>query len=146
MSFALDMEKFTKKANANVELLVRKTVFDISREVIRISPVGDAAAWKSPPPPGYVGGRFKGNWDYGVGSVPTTKYSTIDKSGQASISRIERGMGGEMAGKVHYIANNLPYAQRLEDGWSNQAPQGMVKLTVLKFQGIVDAAARSINK
>jgi len=48
-------------------------------------------------------------------------------------------------GDIVYLANNLPYAQRLEDGWSQQAPEGMVKLTVQRFQQIADAVIRQIG-
>jgi hypothetical protein len=32
-----------------------------------------------------------------------------------------------------YIQNNLPYAERLENGWSKQAPHGMVKITLYEL-------------
>lgn len=93
---------------------------------------------------GYVGGRFRANWDYGIGSIPQGQYDTVDKTGAASRDRIAVGISGvKMVGSKHFIVNNLPYAQRLEDGWSRQAPHGMVGLTVLKFETILNRAARS---
>jgi hypothetical protein len=41
-------------------------------------------------------------------------------------------------GGVHYLQNNLPYAWRLETGYSKQAPAGIVGITALEFGGIVD--------
>ena len=32
-------------------------------------------------------------------------------------------------GNLVYIQNNLPYAERLENGWSDQAPQGIYSTT-----------------
>ena len=32
-------------------------------------------------------------------------------------------------GNLVYIQNNKPYAERLENGWSDQAPQGIYGLT-----------------
>ena len=49
------------------------------------------------------------------------------------------------AGTVHVWINNLPYAQRLEDGWSKQAPSGMVGLAVREFRSIVESAAGEAN-
>ena len=46
-------------------------------------------------------------------------------------------------GATIYLVNNLPYAVRLEYGWSKQAPAGMVRITAAEFQSIVDDAARS---
>lgn len=145
MSFTLDMSKFAKKANDNIDILVKRTVAGVANEVIERSPVGDASYWINPAPKGYVGGRFRGNWDYGFNAAPTSEYSTIDANGSVSLARIESGMIGKPAAGMHYIANNLPYAQRIEEGWSrNQAPHGVVALTVIKFQAIVDEAARAI--
>ncbi|NBT33816.1 MAG: hypothetical protein EBT13_18445 [Rhodobacteraceae bacterium] len=39
---------------------------------------------------------------------------------------------------IIYIQNNLPYANRLENGWSGQAPQGMVALTVAEVSAAFD--------
>jgi hypothetical protein len=92
---------------------------------------------------GYVGGRFRANWDYGLDSAPGAQYDVTDKTPATSMNRVEGGLkGAKMAGHVHYIANNLPYAQRLEDGHSRQAPNGMVGLTVQRFDAIVSAAVK----
>ena len=46
-------------------------------------------------------------------------------------------------GGVTFMANNLPYAHRLEfEGWSRQAPEGMVRRTVARFNQIADEAAK----
>jgi hypothetical protein len=34
-----------------------------------------------------------------------------------------------------YIANGTPYAQRIENGWSDQAPVGMVKISIMEVFG-----------
>ncbi len=96
-------------------------------------------------PVGYAGGRFRANWQYGFNSAPTGDLPDIDKSGQMSIDRIRSGVTGHATAGIHYIANNLPYAQRLEDGWSKQAPNGMVGLTVIEFQGVVRNASTHVK-
>ena len=46
--------------------------------------------------------------------------------------------GKASEGDAIYLVNNLPYAQRLENGWSTkQAPNGMVALSIQKFDGRV---------
>ena len=35
------------------------------------------------------------------------------------------------------IYNNLPYIERLENGWSNQAPTGMIALSFKEFDDIL---------
>lgn len=142
MTFALDLSKFAAAAKGRMGDVVRKVVFDIGTRVVMRSPVGDATLWQSPPPPGYVGGRFRGNWQYGYGAMPGGTLPDIDASGSASFNRVRAGIEAAPAAGIHYIANNLPYAQRLEDGWSKQAPAGMVGLTVVEFGGIVESAAK----
>lgn len=140
-TFAADIAAFVQKANGNSERVVKKIVFDIGTKIVMRSPVGDGLLWKSPPPPGYVGGRFRANWQYGYGIKPTGDLTDIDKSGNASTLRIAAGVNAAPAAGIHYLVNNLPYAKRLEDGWSTQAPAGMVGLTVVEFQTIAREAA-----
>ena len=145
MTFALDLSAFAKKTDARMEAVVRRIVLDVAKSLVEMSPVGDASYWQSPPPKGYVGGRFKNSWDIGFNSIPSAVYRTADASGSSSLGRIEAGMGGKMGGAVHYLVNNTSYAMRLEEGWSRQAPHGMVELTVMKFQTIVDEAAEQLS-
>lgn len=139
MSFALDLKAFAEKFEANAELVTRKVILDVGKRLVEKSPVGDGDLWASPPPEGYVGGRFRANWQYAFNVVPTEALPDIDPTGQVSINRVAAASGE--AG-THYLVNNLPYASRLEEGWSTQAPQGIVALTVIEFQGVVDRAVR----
>lgn len=84
-------------------------------------------------PEGYVGGRFKNNWYVGFDSQPTETNDTPDPSGKGSNSRGLAVLEVFRVGQVNsiYFTNNLPYAQALENGHSNQAPGGMVGLTAL---------------
>ncbi|HCK7131167.1 TPA: hypothetical protein N0X16_004056 [Enterobacter hormaechei] len=84
-------------------------------------------------PEGYVGGRFKNNWYVGLDSQPTETNDTLDASGQGSNTRGLAVLEVFRVGQVNsiYFTNNLPYAQALENGHSNQAPGGMVGLTAL---------------
>ena len=80
---------------------------------------------------GYVGGRFRANWQIGIGVANDTVTGDIDRAGGATISRLTAVAKAVKAGGVVYITNSLPYAQRLERGHSKQAPRGMVRLTML---------------
>ena len=44
------------------------------------------------------------------------------------------------------ITNSLPYAIRVENGYSTQAPAGMVKVTVVQFQNFIAKAAKGVNR
>jgi hypothetical protein len=137
--FSINLSEYAKRTGAKLDTLVREVVIELGTRIVMRTPVGDATLWKSPPPPGYVGGRARANWQYGFGAAPDGDLPDIDPSGRASINRIKPT---QVAG-VHFIANNLSYAQRLEDGWSTQAPAGMISLTAVEFTGVVrDEIAR----
>lgn len=144
MSFTADMNKFCKKeAPGYLDRVVRKTVIEIGTRLVYRSPVGDADYWRSPPPPGYVGGRFRANWQYSFGVKASGFTDAVDGSGAGTLSAIVgSALGGNAVG-VHFLTNNLPYAQRIEDGWSRQAPAGIVGRVELEFASIVRQAKAS---
>lgn len=144
MTFALDLQKFAEKTKDKANDAVGSIVVRIAQELDKRSPVGDATYWKNPPPKGYIGGRFRGNWQLGVGTIPAGETGRIDTGGGATVSAIIAGVPEDAAGKVYFLANNVPYANRLESGWSRQAPQGVVGLTAVMFQQIVDEAVEAL--
>lgn len=91
----------------------------------------------------YVGGRFRGNWMFGIGAPDGATTEEVDPSGSKSTARIVNGVLEFRAGDVAYITNSLPYAIPLEFGHSTQAPGGMVRVTAARFQQIVEAAIRN---
>lgn len=91
----------------------------------------------------YVGGRFRGNWQFSIGSASSAIYMQPDPSGAAAQDRLQAGVIEFQAGQTAFIVNNLPYAIPLEFGHSDQAPSGMVRVTVARFQQIVADAIRN---
>jgi hypothetical protein len=130
-NFTLDIQRFVDKAKGNIDLVVRRVSLDVFRRVILKSPVDT--------------GRFKGNWQVGIGSYPTTTLNVLDKTGQVAINKAAGAAATLQAGQTIYLVNNLPYAIGLEFGKSKQAPAGMVRLTIAEFGGIVNRAASSVN-
>ena len=91
----------------------------------------------------YVGGRFRGNWMFSIGSPDSGTTEEVDPNGTKSTARIVAGALEFKAGEIAYITNSLPYAIPLEFGHSTQAPGGMVRITVARFQQIVLEAIRN---
>jgi hypothetical protein len=146
LTFALDLTKFAEKAGASADLVVKKIVLDIGSRLVYRTPVGDPTYWLSPAPPGYVGGRARGNWQYSIGEPNTSETGIIDATGENTLGGIDVVSEGA-ASQVHYITNTLPYIQRLEDGYSRQAPpQGIVALTVMEYQEIAGNAVSEVNQ
>ncbi|MGF7408034.1 hypothetical protein [Providencia alcalifaciens] len=81
-------------------------------------------------PPGYTGGRFRGNWQVTFDSPADGETGRVDKSGNMTkavgnyvLEQFKVGMN------AIYFTNNVPYAYRLEMGHSRQAPNGMIAIT-----------------
>ncbi|MEH3772874.1 hypothetical protein POW02_02345 [Enterobacter asburiae] len=98
-------------------------------------------------PPGYTGGRFRGNWQISFDAPTTDETGRIDKTGDLTkaagnytLSLFKVGM------KAIYFCNNVPYAYPLEMGHSTQAPGGMVRITAAEFQRFFEDAVREVTK
>jgi hypothetical protein len=131
-NFTLDIQRFVDKAKGNIDLVVRKIALDMFSRVIMKSPVDT--------------GRFKGNWQVAIGSIPPGEIELKDKSGEVVIEKVTAATLNLKAGDIIYLVNNLAYARALEYGWSKQAPSGMVRLTVGEFGAVANQAAASVPK
>lgn len=77
-------------------------------------------------------GRFRANWQVSKNVPRTTELNLTKENQGATIARGQRTIEtfDLKNDSMIIIQNNLPYANRLENGWSKQAPNGMVGLTV----------------
>ncbi len=81
-------------------------------------------------------GRARGNWQVGVGQIPTSVLERIDLTGQQVIGDEAEKINFNLADvfETVFIANSLDYIIFLEDGSSEkQAPRGMVALTIAEL-------------
>lgn len=148
-SFALDLAAFAAKAPKRAKQVVDKATIDLLTKIVLRTPVGNPSIWKGypprKPPAGYVGGRLRGNWNTGIGSINTTEQRPA-KTGAAPVARGRATVRTREPEADIYITNSLPYAIRVENGYSTQAPAGMVRVTVVEFQGFVSKAAKAANR
>lgn len=122
MGFADDINRWAQRTEEKLDLAVQKIALDLFKRVILDTPVDT--------------GRARANWQVSIGKVPNGTLDLTDKSGQATVSKATAVAAGLEAGDIIYLVNNLPYIQRLEDGYSGQAPAGMVGLAVQDFHAI----------
>jgi len=145
MSFTGDLSKFCNNtAPEYVAGVIRDVVFEIHTRLNYRSPVGKPSNWENPDsaPPGYAGGTFRRNWQYGFNTIPSSFIEEIDPSGGKALGLTASGLASSRPSGVHYLVNNAPYAQRLEDGHSKyQAPHGIVSLTEMEFPEIFRRAS-----
>nr|WP_047280511.1 HK97 gp10 family phage protein [Pseudomonas lundensis] len=82
-------------------------------------------------------GRFRNNNIVSIVSPVYASTVETDASGAGTISRGSAAMSGLEPYTTVFIQNNLPYAQRLEDGHSKQAPPGGIYAA--SFHGVSQA-------
>ena len=125
MSFGGDLQGFAQRTGIRFDKIVRKVCLDLTRDIVLLTPV------KS--------GMAKSNWFLGTNRVSSTE-TTASKNGAPSLGRASEFASTLKTGGVFFIVNNLPYIMALEYGSSTQAPAGMARVTVERFQSIVNAA------
>ena len=152
MSFTSDITRFSVFAKGVSLDTRREASIALFSAVIQDSPVGNPELWKSQQskpikdrkgPNGYTGGRFRANWictinHPAIGTVNSVKFDNVENMIQ-TIKTLSDD-------QPLFLANNLPYAQTLEDGHSTQAPQGFVKRNVSRIQSIMIQALREARR
>lgn len=131
--FRANMAKRIAKAKGKTELFYKKLAMEVMTRVIMKSPVDT--------------GRFRANWFVGYGAPYLHTDTATDASGAQTIAANTASiMGIKVDGRTIWITNALPYAHRLEyDGWSRQAPGGMVRVTLAELGGMVNGIARELR-
>lgn len=143
MSFSHDVSKWavnTKHLRDDVVTLVFKRLGTL---IVNRTPIGDRTLWSRPAPADYRPGSLVNNWFAGIGEPGALPRRGHNVNGADSLSQIN-AISKAAPGKLAYIANPLPYARRVEYGWSTQAPQGMVRISVAEFQRIVRKAVADV--
>lgn len=105
------------RVEGDIDFKVRALTLGIFGSIIKMTPVDT--------------GRAKGNWQCTIGSPASSETDTLGENAAltAMIQSVPRG-----AGQCVFLTNNLPYIRRLEyDAHSQQAPAGMVRISIARF-------------
>jgi len=116
--------------NQQMEKLLRVAVLETDSRVKLLSPVDT--------------GRFRVSWQVGENAAPGGIKPEGTYSGTPPLDRI--GYSREQLGNIYSVHNNLPYAERLAQGWSGQAPAGWVQGVAKDIQGFVRVNADRIGR
>lgn len=140
--WSLDISVWAEAAKGRLRFVCRRVTLDIFRRVIFMSPVDT--------------GRFRANWQCAIGNMPDgvvdVQFDNAEKhrrgtkvrghaAGNISMSKATAEVMKFEPGQRIFLVNNLPYAVALEYGHSQQAPGGMVRVTIAEFQALAAAAA-----
>ncbi len=124
MSLTTDLQKIAARNKQKLLKVAQNSLMRVGGSIVAKSPVDT--------------GRFRANWLSAYGAADTDTSELIDKSGSQAIGRLDAKLNGLAVGQVFHFTNSLPYAERLEyDAWSQQAPAGMVRLSVANWQTVV---------
>jgi hypothetical protein len=122
--FSRRIQDVAKGVEPGVDDIVRKYALIANQTVVMATPVDT--------------GRARANWQVSIGapvsgSLASTEPQTTLNQNKSSIGAFRASSGQEL-----YLQNNLPYIERLNQGWSAQAPAGFVEKALL-------AAARALK-
>ncbi len=112
-----DLAALAEKTGARMDTVIRKATFDLFASAVLKSPVDT--------------GRFRANWNV---SPASPNQATTESTDSARGTREAQKALTIPTGQVIYLTNGLPYARRLEHGWSKQAPYGMVRYSLLEYR------------
>ena len=130
MSFSSDIKKFNDKFEKKATRVFRGSALEIFKAVILRTSVDT--------------GRLRANWFSSINTSQSRTVEENDKSGGKAIGYARQTTSVAKLGDSIYLVNNLPYAELIENGRSDQSPAGMVGITVLEWRAKVDAKTKGI--
>lgn len=129
--FTLDIQAFVAKAKKNPETVMRSVSLKLFSAIIKASPVDT--------------GRFRGNWQT-TGVTPATGLiAGVDPTGNKAVNSAATFITNASGWGTFTLTNNLPYAERLEYGWSKQAPVGFVRVNIARFNSLLAEEATKVR-
>lgn len=131
-SFSAQLQQFADETMDSADSIFRDVVMMVGETLVRLSPVDE--------------GTFRGAWRFSIGAQDDTVYETPDKDGSETVARMLAGVGDLTFGQVANIQNSTIYGIPLEFGHSQQAPNGFLRITITRFQEMVNQAVRNSQK
>jgi hypothetical protein len=83
-------------------------------------------------------GRSRAAWNLAINKIDRT----VPAEGAKQYPKPTPALGRIGYGDTVYVTNALPYVPRLETGWSKQAPNGMVRVSVEEVRARVGRLVR----
>ena len=120
--FSVELDRVLEQLKTDTQTFKRVFALNLLSRIVYRTPVDT--------------GRARANWQ--VSNVnPNTNERKRFKKNQPNavatdtVARGQKNIDKNKEGQSIWLANNLPYIQRLESGtWSKQAPQGMVAISI----------------
>ena len=127
-AFAHTLEELADVIDADYSKVVRLTVLKIYKNIIMRSPVDT--------------GAYRASHGIAVGNEPSESEGLKGERTDEELTALENefpGLDWKLGDGTIWIYNNQPYAGRLEDGHSKQAPNGVYSVALAEFQSKLEA-------
>ena len=140
--WTMDLNEYAKKKEVEIKNVRKAYAFALYSSIVKKTPVDT--------------GRARGNWNITVGHDSFVESANTTQKFK-SADQVPEPKGDETI----YISNNLPYITKLEyggypnppkkgngktiNGYSRQAPEGMVGVTLANNENIFNSAVRSVK-
>lgn len=115
-SFTLDLTRFKQKTEQQMSQKVRDIVLDLYSRIVVRSPVDT--------------GRYRANHSISLHSLPAGAVIEFEAGGTVSVHDKGQVLAAYKLGDTIFLFNNVEYALALEYGHSQQAPQGVYRISV----------------
>lgn len=144
--FTLDIKNFVEKAKKNPETVARQVSFKLFSAVIKGTPVAEEN-----------GGRLRLNWQPSGANPATGVLAGTDRTGDTAVAKAADYVLKNSDWSEFTLTNNLPYAPVVEfggypgdgpntvGGYSKQAPAGMVRVNVARFNTLLEEEAAKVK-
>lgn len=153
--FTRSISKFTRSLKRRTGVVVREVIQELGDEMLEMSPLGDPDSWTNESwkkwhleKMGYEPGRYRANLQIGLGTIPADPIFEEDPVGSRFLKMLnELTSKSGSSGRIKltdlqsqsvqvYFANTAVrrgklgkvgrYASSIEEGWSPQAPDGVL--------------------
>lgn len=122
---------------------INATMLQMYKKIIDRTPVGNPMLWKYPAPADYIPGTLKKSWQIDFNGQQRNTKGQFQNSNQ-TVSNYGLVFSLNTTKKqTAIIYNPQPYAQRVETGWSSQAPAGMMRITIAEYTTILSKNAQT---
>ena len=119
------IDKLGEAIEDDAEKKVRKIILAVFANLDSASPLGRPELWQGKKPVDYRPGWFKANWH--VLLFRKTAGQPVPENARGNITP---SLKLYKLGKQAAIINNAPYAERLGEGYSSQAPIGWIDAAI----------------
>ena len=153
MTFSSDIKAFAEKTKTDIADVKKYAAIKIFTDIVKATPVGNPDYWQEvngkprKAPPGYTGGRLRGNWQTSLNTPIHTEIDRIDPDGGDVLKEMQTTVYNSNVEESIFMTNNLPYAIRVEYGHSKkQRPMGMLRVSIAGFENAIKEALRKVKQ